>query len=176
MADSLGESILQRVEKDGKISTDVLAKLLERDHQQIVGTVKSLQALGNVIWMIIDLNNIICVLDSIVLRHLIWLIASFFCHFNSMSVCSERFPFAFTISCYSEIPIFYSRLAIQCAHNFFSLCWYAILVDKIVHWSDHPLMMIVNVLKILGKCYAWWMRHNYKEKNYTQREALSRPP
>ena len=71
MADSLGESILQRVEKDGKISTDVLAKLLERDHQQIVGTVKSLQALGNVIWMIIDLNNIICVLDSIVLRHLI---------------------------------------------------------------------------------------------------------
>ncbi|XP_033637091.1 phenylalanine--tRNA ligase alpha subunit-like [Asterias rubens] len=49
MADSLGESILQRVEKDGKISTDVLAKLLERDHQQIVGTVKSLQALGNVI-------------------------------------------------------------------------------------------------------------------------------
>ncbi|XP_038067920.1 phenylalanine--tRNA ligase alpha subunit-like [Patiria miniata] len=49
MADVLGETILQRVEKDGQISTDLLANYLQKDHQQIVGAVKSLQALGNVI-------------------------------------------------------------------------------------------------------------------------------
>ncbi|XP_072019308.1 phenylalanine--tRNA ligase alpha subunit-like [Amphiura filiformis] len=48
MAD-LGELVLQHVAKDGEITTSELAQRLQKDHQQIVGAVKSLQSLGNII-------------------------------------------------------------------------------------------------------------------------------
>ena len=50
MAD-LSELVLQHVDKEGEITTDELAKRLQKDHQKIVGAVKSLQSLGNVSYM-----------------------------------------------------------------------------------------------------------------------------
>ena len=47
MAD-LNELLLQHVAKEGQITTSELAQRLGKDHQQIVGAVKSLQSLGNV--------------------------------------------------------------------------------------------------------------------------------
>ncbi|XP_070562510.1 phenylalanine--tRNA ligase alpha subunit-like [Ptychodera flava] len=49
MGDSLGEKILQEIEEQGNVNTEELAKRLDIDHQQVVGAVKSLQSLGNLI-------------------------------------------------------------------------------------------------------------------------------
>ena len=44
----IGEVILQHVEKENQITSEELAQRLGKDHQQIVGAVKSLQCLGDV--------------------------------------------------------------------------------------------------------------------------------
>ena len=44
----LQEEILQILERVGEITSDDVANWLEKDHQQIVGVIKSLQSLGNV--------------------------------------------------------------------------------------------------------------------------------
>ena len=46
----IGEVILQHVEKENQITSEELAQRLGKDHQQIVGAVKSLQCLGDVSW------------------------------------------------------------------------------------------------------------------------------
>ncbi|XP_072172919.1 phenylalanine--tRNA ligase alpha subunit-like [Diadema setosum] len=48
MAESL-EEILQIVERVGEIKSDEVANWLEKDHQQVVGAIKSIQSLGNLI-------------------------------------------------------------------------------------------------------------------------------
>lgn len=48
MADQIQRSVLEIVEKHNGIDTLEIAKLLDQDHQKIVGAVKSIQSLGDV--------------------------------------------------------------------------------------------------------------------------------
>ena len=47
-AETLNQLLLERVDKDGSVDTLTLAVECNRDHQSLVGAVKSLQAFGNV--------------------------------------------------------------------------------------------------------------------------------
>ena len=49
MASELGEEILKILDERGEIDTLDLASHLQQDHQKIIGTVKSIQALGDLI-------------------------------------------------------------------------------------------------------------------------------
>lgn len=49
MASELGEKILQYLSHTPSVSSLQLAKELEEDHQKIVGAIKSLQSLGDII-------------------------------------------------------------------------------------------------------------------------------
>lgn len=49
MASELGEEILKIVDAKGEVDTLDLSSLLKQDHQKIIGAVKSLQSLGDLI-------------------------------------------------------------------------------------------------------------------------------
>lgn len=49
MASDLGEEILKYLDGKGDIDTLDLANVLNQDHQKVIGAVKSLQALGDLI-------------------------------------------------------------------------------------------------------------------------------
>ncbi|XP_006822681.1 phenylalanine--tRNA ligase alpha subunit A-like [Saccoglossus kowalevskii] len=49
MAENIAERILVNVDKNDTVDTEEFAKLVGVDHQQVVGAVKSLQSLGNVV-------------------------------------------------------------------------------------------------------------------------------
>ncbi|XP_077980941.1 phenylalanine--tRNA ligase alpha subunit-like [Glandiceps talaboti] len=49
MGDNLGERILQQIEKEGSVDTEKFAELVNINHQQVVGAVKSLQSIANLV-------------------------------------------------------------------------------------------------------------------------------
>ena len=51
---SLDKTILETLEKKGSVETLELAKELGKDHQLIVGSVKSIQSLGDVSWHVLS--------------------------------------------------------------------------------------------------------------------------
>lgn len=55
MATALSEKILVHLEQHGTVDSLELAKLWNEDHQKIVGAVKSLQSLGEVKPMLLEI-------------------------------------------------------------------------------------------------------------------------